>query len=544
MLNIEFRFPAGRYHATPWNRQVNEGIVEWPASPWRILRALISTWYCKARNEIEEDVIRDLINKLSSIPEYRLPEASLGHTRHYMPLYRVDQGKSSKIFDTFVAINSDDYVGISWHDVELSDVEVRALDILLERMGYLGRAESWVEAKRRESQIICNCSPTEVDSSSNPNFEIVKILMPLPTSQYSDWRKNWVDLQKGTKLREKQNKMQIKGKPIEKVKITKKDIDKIEAQVPLDIFEALQMETSTMKKFGWSQPPGSQWMSYSRPADCFRVKPDSQTDREKADKPIIARYAIASQAPPRLTDAISVAERVHISLVKFSDGSKVFTGCDHNNRPLKGHKHAHIFLESNLALGKGKRGEITHMTIYSPMGFGLDERQALDRLRKVWGHGGHDIQLILLGVGKPADFAGRNIEIGLCPIFDSTTTWVSRTPFVPTRHPKATRAGVPKVDNRGLQIGCPEHELRRLLAAQGFPEPVSVDRMNDTDLAGHKTRWLHFRRDRKSGNGSKSTSIGFGFRIIFSEPVEGPIALGYGSHYGLGLFTPEKEAPR
>ena len=539
MLNLEFRFPAGKYHATPWDRQVNEGIVEWPASPWRILRALISTWYWKAQDEIEENTIRGLVEKLGSSPEYRLPNTSLGHTRHYMPLYRVDQGKSSKIFDTFAAIDRDDFVGVSWHDIVLSDIEVRALDILLERMGYLGRAESWIEAKRHESDIICNCSPIEDDSSSDTDVEIVKILVPLSVSQYVNWRRNWIEGQKVIKLQENQNKAKAKGTPIEKVKLSRKDIEKIEAQVPADIFEALQVETTSLKKYGWSQPPGSQWVSYTRPADCFRIKPASRLAKENTDKPTVARYAIASQSPPRLTDAISVADRVHVSLVKYSDGSSVFTGCDGNNQPLKDHRHAHIFLESNLALGKGKRGDITHVTIYSPRGFGCGERQALDRLTKIWGHGGHDLQLILLGVGKPADFAGNELNHGQCPLFCRSSSWISRTPFIPTRHPKATRAGVPKRDDNGLQIGSPEHEVRRLLRERGFPEPLRIDRVESIDLAGHETRWLHFRRERKQGEGRKSTNMGYGFKIEFEEEVSGPIAIGYGCHFGLGLFVPD-----
>ncbi len=541
MLNLEIRFLAGKYHATPWDRQVNEGIVEWPVSPWRILRALISTWYWKARDDVEENTMRCLVEKLGCSPRYRLPDASRGHTRHYMPLYRVDlsKGNSSKIFDTFATIHRNDYVGVSWPDIELSDTEARALDVLLERMGYLGRAESWVEAKRCESGFICNCSPMQDGSNSNSNVEIVKTLVPLSVTQYMDWRTNWIEVQRGIKLREKQSKAQKKGKPIEKVKLSQKDIEIIEAQVPTDIFEALQVETTTLKKFGWSQPPGSQWITYTRPADSFQIKPGSRSGREDVDKPTVARYSIASQAPPRLTDAISVADRVHVSLVKYSDGSEVFTGCDDNNRPLKDHRHAHIFIESNLALGKGRRGDITHVTIYSPMGFGRDERHALDRLTKVWGHGGHDIQLILLGVGKPADIAGSDLGKGMCPIFAASTTWVSRTPFIPTRHLKATRAGVPKLDEIGLQIGSAEHDLRRLLKENEFPEPVSVDLVNSTNLAGNWTRWLHFRRDRKNGEGTKSSNMGFGFRIVFPESVEGPISVGYGAHFGLGLFSPE-----
>jgi len=226
--------------------------------------------------------------------------------------------------------------------------------------------------------------------------------------------------------------------------------------------------------------------------------------------------------------------------VSRSDGSLVFTGRDDDRKPLRGHKHAFIFCESNLALGKGRRGEITHVTVYAPMGFTPKDRIALDGLTKVWGHGGHDVQLILLGMGHAEDFGGLNPGKGACPILAESPTWVSRTPFIPTRHPKATRAGKPKMNAKGVQIGSPEHELGRLLRENGFPEPIKMERTHYTDLAGHTTRWLHFRRERKTGSGTKSTNMGYGFYIEFAEPVRGPIALGYAAHFGLGLFVPHR----
>ena len=39
------------------------------------------------------------------------------------------------------------------------------------------------------------------------------------------------------------------------------------------------------------------------------------------------------------------------------------------------------------------------------MGFDENACLALRRLNKVWGHGGHDIRLILHGIGQPGDFA-------------------------------------------------------------------------------------------------------------------------------------------
>ena len=57
-----------------------------------------------------------------------------------------------------------------------------------------------------------------------------------------------------------------------------------------------------------------------------------------------------------------------------------------------------------------------------------------------------------------------------------------------------------------------------------------------TYLGGHFTRWLKFRRMRQKGNGHRGDSGGYGFRLIFKEPVRGPIVLGYGCHFGLGQF--------
>lgn len=321
------------------------------------------------------------------------------------------------------------------------------------------------------------------------------------------------------------------------MKLGKKDLEAIEEKLPTDIFEALHADTGDLKRAGWSQPPGSVWVTYARPRGAFDVAPRTRAAVYRGDPATVARYAVASQVPPRLTEAVSLAERIHEALVSRSDGLSAFTGCDEAGRPLEGHVHAKILCESNLGLGKGRRGEITHVIVHTPAGFGPEERKALDRLTKVWGHGGHDVQLVLLGVGKPEDFGGLEADRGRSPTLAKAKTWVSRTPFVPTRHPKATRPGMPKVDESGLQIGSPEHDLRRLLALSGFPEPMAVDTISSTDLAGHETRWLAFRRERNKGEGRRATNVGYGFRIEFPEPVRGPIALGYGAHFGLGVFV-------
>jgi CRISPR-associated protein Csb2 len=85
VVAIAISFPTGRYHATPWNCHVNEGRPEWPPSPWRLLRALVATWKRKLADEPSVNAaLPTLISKLTALPLFSLPPASLGHTRHYM----------------------------------------------------------------------------------------------------------------------------------------------------------------------------------------------------------------------------------------------------------------------------------------------------------------------------------------------------------------------------------------------------------------------------------------------------------------------------
>jgi len=249
-------------------------------------------------------------------------------------------------------------------------------------------------------------------------------------------------------------------------------------------------------------------------------------------KPTVARYALTDPGP-LLTQTILLAERVHRALVELSDGSAVFTGCDSSKRPLQGHRHAHIFCESIPCKGRESRGEITEISIYAPMGFSPLDEKALQRLKEIYDHHGNSVDLLFLGLGRREDF-GRT---GASPLFTRSRVWVSRTPFLPTRHPKATRAGVPKVDCTGFQIGSPEHELLRLLVLAGFPEPDMMERVDHTRLGEGDVPWDAFVRRRGADERRPAANgEGYGFRILFPVAVQGPVAVGYGGHFGMGGF--------
>lgn len=333
--------------------------------------------------------------------------------------------------------------------------------------------------------------------------------------------------------RENESRLSEKDKDPTKIKLSKAEKDKVDAMLPRTVLEALEVSTGDLQKQGWSGVPGARWVDYVRPRGLFTSAPAARATRSESAQSTVARFAVASQVPPRLIDGISLAEKIRQALIKCSDGHRVFTGKDEEGTPSTGNRHAFILPEAS-----GKHGRVSHVTLHAPRGFDERARAALERLGRVWGHGGHDIQLILLGVGRPEDFAGLDAGAGHCPLVVEAITWESRTPFVPTRHAKVNRQGKPRVDGSGLQIGSPEHDLRRLLREGGFPEPVAVEPVNATDLGGKHTPWLRFRTIRKLGDGARGANRGFGFKITFAEPVRGPIALGYGAHFGLGQFVP------
>src|SRR5690606_40498090 len=105
-------FPTRRssdlYHATPWGSHANEAEIEWPPSPWRILRALVASWHRKLDGaRFPEDALGALIDGLSaSSPVYRVPAATRAHSRHYMHVRAGAVDRPVLIFYTFARVDT------------------------------------------------------------------------------------------------------------------------------------------------------------------------------------------------------------------------------------------------------------------------------------------------------------------------------------------------------------------------------------------------------------------------------------------------------
>lgn len=251
-----------------------------------------------------------------------------------------------------------------------------------------------------------------------------------------------------------------------------------------------------------------------------------------------ARYAVKGRRVPPLTQALLLAERVHqslVSLAKDTNSVSVFTGLDVHGVPLRGNQHAYVFAESH----GHPEGDITHVCVCSRMPFGPSGERALEQLRQVWGVGEHALDLLMIACGTASELGGMNARAGRCPALTSAcSVWGSRTPFVPTRHPKQNRAGVARRDETGLQIGGPEHDLRRLIAESRLPVPLAVRELDYATINCESVPWTAFRTVRTTGGGRRGAGGICGFEVTFPTPVAGPINVGYGAHFGLGLFEP------
>ena len=240
MLTLSLTFLAGRYHSTPWGRHVNEADVAWPPDAWRLSRALIATWHRKLdKQRFAKESLECLLAALAEeAPHYQLPIAVHAHTRHYMP----NRQKSTLIFDAFACINPDHALIMHWPTLILDNEQTELLDELLNVLDYLGRAESWVEAKRL---LVwggkTNCWPGEnlVDiETGEVKSEPIPLLLPLPREEYAVFQSNYLQ-------------------QIDTESLTKKERDQLTRTLQKNWLDAISLDTAELQSAGWSAPPAA-----------------------------------------------------------------------------------------------------------------------------------------------------------------------------------------------------------------------------------------------------------------------------------------------
>jgi CRISPR-associated protein Csb2 len=398
--------------------------------------------------------------------------------------------QTAKVFDTFAAVG-DGELAVVWPDADVSGAVAATIDRLLGHLTYLGRAESWVEARRLgDVPAQLNCVPSATGE--------LALQAVTDDDAYQVWRAGFVEGQSA--LAKKQRR-----------------------EPPVDWWQVLQLDTGRLFAEGWSRPPGTRMTRYQ-----LRELPPrraSHAARPVDELPVAARFEITSQVLPRLTEALAIGDRLRQALIKRTDGHPVFVG-RHDGAVAIGHKHAFILPSDDNA-----DGFLDHIVVFAEAGFDERARTALGQIRRVWGHGGHDLYLTLVDMGG-RDIGGRRHERArLAPQLTSARVWESHTPFVPPRHAK--RRG-------GQRVETPVDQLARLIHMRGLRTPT-IEPVEAGELSAPqpsvRPAWYRFRRIRYQGGGSRGSQGAYGFRLTFPEPVAGPLAFGYGAHQGLGQFV-------
>jgi CRISPR-associated protein Csb2 len=522
---LKLTFPAGRYHATPWGRHVNEGVPEWPPSPWRLLRALIATWKRKCPR-LSEEAVRQVLEPLLAPPYFSLPPARAAHTRHYMPWEKKGPDDRTLVFDTFVSVNRHVSLYIGWPDLTLTPQGEQTLRELAQNLTSLGRAEGWVECQLTDERPAqWNCLP----ASESHDGELVSVFCADPESAFG-----------------------CEHYPEHDPKKLKRGLP------PGDhLFDCprwhLCLDTETIHRERWARVPGAMWRAYLRRADALSARATPPSVKSTTTGPTVARFVLDGPVLPLVTETIAVAEAFRSALLGRFSGvvrkrlglpseatpetqpqlrSPTLSGKDEGGMIIGSQNHAYY-----LPTDEDDDGRIDHVTVYAAASFTADEIAALNGLRQIKRDEG-EWRLQLVGLGKPGDFRSR--------LFDRSRVWTSATPFVVSRHVKERGQKKDPPECRGID-GRPlfarlvlNEEVERWRQRQPHSATLSdVTVLDEIRTAeGRGTRSLAFRRARQK----RSDDDGYrrpaaAFRLVFEEPVTGPICLGHAAHFGLGLFV-------
>lgn len=535
MTTISIQFLTGRFHATQWGRHVNEGVPEWPPSPWRILRSLIATWKAKCP-DLDDQLAENILRKLADLPDFGLPQATVSHTRHYMPWDKNYAGHTTLVFDTFVATPKSCEVLVCWPEAQFSEAERCALADWLESVGYLGRAESWCEIKllgeeeseRRLPEINCRQLGTR---SPDKDAEIVRVLCPDPASAFASTNTPKTTVTTG------------KGKTKEQTVTPHYDPD-----------WHICGETLWLHAEKWAEAPGSRWVRYSRPKDCFKVSAAPRRTSKPLFRPQVIRFALDSAVLPLVTETLAVAEAARRNLMGIlgakterRDGvrgkSSVFAGKTSNGEVRTNHDHAFY-----LPTDEDGDGRLDHLTLFSQEGFGTNELAALNSLRQIKSRdrarSGHPLGVVLLGTGMlDAEFPKGPTVI--------SSVWKSATPYLSHRHPKTRGSKKDLTEELASHAIFTEARLRedigRLLERRDDLKGISLDQIEITPcvdengvfrLGARKNRPIEFQRFRQKHGDDGGKRMCGAFIITFPREVRGPVALGHSCHFGMGLFVP------
>jgi CRISPR-associated protein Csb2 len=408
---LAIRFLLGRYHATPWARHVNEGQVELPPSPWRLLRTLYAVWQTRVP-DLDAGTVHDLLRRLAEPPEYFVSPHTIAHTRHYYPDSKSRSGTPStdRTLDAFAAVDRQAELAVRWR-FDLPGEQAKVLARLADSLPYLGRADSLCEAvldptwERTDEHRLW--SPADVGESVPADAEAVTLLAPT---------------------------------------------------LPLDM-EALTLRPVDVRAGRLLFPLGTHLIGYYAEPRSLGTRPRPRTRIAPGTVAEAVRFTITSRVRPPETDAVAMADLLRNTAVRRlcklrndEHRASLLAGRDGNEQKMTGHQHAHF-----LALPDDQR-RLGELVVWAPAGLAGDELDALASIPVVQppqGMPGPRAEVRISGYGPAREV--------LADLTGPAVRWESVTPFVPMGR-----------QNRGWSSFVAA-EIRRELSFRDRQVPAAVE---------------------------------------------------------------------
>lgn len=460
-LTITVRFLTGRAHLHPWQTHHSEGRVDWPPSPWRLLRAIVAVagrglttlplpdyivdpgktprrtgrspqpvwppagyvplpdeWSQAESDEVPISRLARLLSELSSSPSIWLPKTSGGHTRQYFPLgspYAKQwiEKSGSAVFDTFAVIRKDQPLLFHWPDVTLNVQGMADLKLILGRMTYFGRAESWCQARGHDvapeqlggittqgldpTHWACVC----LEDGGRPagqeyrDYTLERRLAALPLA--GDGPETLSS--QAVQLLPRTKPIAADSRP--KAEEDFRTILRGERPAVL-LLRCLLRESGQDIKDGLERPVGTRWIHYAVPRAIYHLPRPAPRPRPRHEDAVdLVRYALNTGTVhravlPPVTDTLLVADRFRNAVLAIHGrihGKPSPVGGEPHPRNLCGHEadasicqdHDHAFW---WPTDEDDDGFIDHVTVYARGGFAAHEVDALRRLTRIRQRGG------------------------------------------------------------------------------------------------------------------------------------------------------------
>jgi len=333
---------SGRYGATPWDRSEFEGQVEYPPSPWRLLRAVLHGAFLLAedRDQLPEGVAEMVAALAPSQPSYHLPFGEYGQIRGFRPAYGCEpvpplwtkghtkynangEPKRRSFIDSYIQLGSGSAIHVCW-PIDLTLEQRNQLSDCLAGLSYLGRAEYPALWQLVPNMPEANCKP-DADGT-----------------------------------------LKVLGCRAE------------------GVMAGLLMNPQEARQEGRPALPGQQWLTYSYRPD----RPGPRLGGAMAHAMHRALFAFLAPYPIPVSAGLAWTDRLHRALLSKAPTSSLFSGMA-GGQPLGEDQRAWYRWHE-------EQDSISALEVISAQPFAEQELLALQGLRRLYGKGGVEVPLRLM----------------------------------------------------------------------------------------------------------------------------------------------------